>query len=127
MILLHIRDGVAKTGLIDALYGREDVENKNGSLNNTIFRLRKQLKAQGLPESSYITIQGGVCQWDESIPAEVDCCQFEHMVLKGQKEQDETLKMKIYEEACRLYPGEFLPKMFGEDWAGGEHVYYRTL
>lgn len=127
MILLHAKDGVAKTSLIDALYGREDVENKNGSLNNTIFRLRKQLKAQGLPESSYITIQGGVCQWDEAIPAEVDCCQFEDMVLRGQKEQDETLKMKIYEEACRLYTGEFLPNMIGEDWAAVQNVYYRNL
>lgn len=127
MILLHAKDGVAKTSLIDALYGREDVENKNGSLNNTIFRLRKQLKAQGLPESSYIKIEGGVCQWDEAIPAEVDCCRFEDMVLKGQKEQEEASKMQVYEEACRLYTGEFLPNMIGEDWAAVQNVYYRNL
>lgn len=53
LLLLHTQDGgISKVALIDALYGRSDVENKNGSLNNTIFRLRKQLTAAGLPESS---------------------------------------------------------------------------
>lgn len=53
LLLLHTQDGgISKAALIDALYGRSDVENKNGSLNNTIFRLRKQLTAAGLPESS---------------------------------------------------------------------------
>lgn len=46
LLLLHTQDGgISKAALIDALYGRSDVENKNGSLNNTIFRLRKQLTA----------------------------------------------------------------------------------
>ena len=62
LLLLHTQDGeISKAALIDALYGRSDVENKNGSLNNTIFRLRKQLTAAGLPESSYININGGMC------------------------------------------------------------------
>ena len=39
---LHTQDrATTKAALIDPLYGRSDVENKNGSLNNTIFRLRK--------------------------------------------------------------------------------------
>lgn len=62
MVLLCAEEGIAKTSLIDGLYGREDVENKNGSLNNTLFRLRRQLAVAGLPESSYITIQKGICQ-----------------------------------------------------------------
>lgn len=47
LILLHSQDGgISKAALIEALYGRAEVENKNGSLNNTIFRLRKQLQKQ---------------------------------------------------------------------------------
>lgn len=47
LLLLHTQDGgISKAALIDALYGRSDVENKNGSLNNTIFRLRKQPPSQ---------------------------------------------------------------------------------
>ena len=73
LLLLHTQDGgISKAALIDALYGRSDVENKNGSLNNTIFRLRKYLTAAGLPESSYININGGMCTWDPDIETSVD-------------------------------------------------------
>ena len=45
LILLHSQDGgISKVALI---------ENKNGSLNNTIFRLRKQLAAAGLRKQLY--------------------------------------------------------------------------
>ena len=103
MVLLHQEDGIAKTSLIDGLYGREDVENRNGSLNNTLFRLRRQLKAAGLPESNYINIQKGMCRWDPGIPVEIDCCRFEEKVLAGQREEETEKKMEFYREACGLY------------------------
>lgn len=44
LLLLHTQDGeISKAALIDALYGRSDVENKNGSLNNTIFSPPRKL------------------------------------------------------------------------------------
>ena len=65
LLMFHTEDGgISKAAMIDALYGRVEVENKNGSLNNTIFRLRKQLKDIGLPDSKYINIQSGMCCWD---------------------------------------------------------------
>ena len=127
MVLLCAEEGIAKTSLIDGLYGREDVENKNGSLNNTLFRLRRQLAVAGLPESSYITIQKGICQWDPQIPVEVDCVRFEKTVLEGQKETDRETQMKTFIRACDLYTGEFLPDMIGEDWATVRNIHYRNL
>ncbi len=127
MILLYQEDGIAKTTLMDALYGREEVENKNGSLNNTIFRLRKQLKAAGLPDSSYILIQGGICRWDKKIPVEADCIEFERLVLQGRREEKKEKRMKDFLESCSLYTGEFLPNMIGEDWATVRNIYYRDL
>ena len=46
LLMLHLREGIDKAELIDALYGKDGVENGNSSLNNTIFRLRRQLKRQ---------------------------------------------------------------------------------
>ena len=92
ILLLHTQDGgISKTALINALYGRTEVENKNGSLNNTIFRLRKQLKAIGLPESNYININAGMCTWDPNIQVEVDVCEFEKLVDLLHKEKRETV------------------------------------
>lgn len=126
LFLLHAQDGVSKSSLIDALYGREEVENKNGSLNNTIFRLRKQLKAAGLPESNYICIQGGMCSWDDAIPVWVDVCEFEKLVQEGQEKSGEE-RLNAYREAVSVYSGEFLPNMIGEDWVTVENVRCRDL
>ena len=108
---------MAKASLLDALYGREDVENRNGSLNNTIFRLCKQLLGAGLPKDNYITITGGMCYWTGKIPVEVDCLEFENRIEAGDQTDDPVEKIELYEQACHIYTGEFLPDMIGEDWA----------
>lgn len=123
LLLLHTQDGgISKAALIDALYGRTEVENKNGSLNNTLFRLRKQLKAAGLPESNYININGGMCTWDPEIAVWVDVCEFENLVALIRKEKRETDRLHLLMEAWKCYRGEFLPDMIGENWAAVENV-----
>ena len=128
LILLHSQDGgISKVALIEALYGRSDVENKNGSLNNTIFRLRKQLAAAGLPESSYIRINGGMCTWDPDIKVSVDVCEFKQTIEAARREKTKKNKMEIYTKAWKLYIGEFLPDMMGEDWAAVENIACRDM
>lgn len=123
LLLLHTQDGgISKAALIDALYGRTEVENKNGSLNNTLFRLRKQLKAAGLQESNYININGGMCTWDPEIAVWVDVCEFENLVALIRKEKRETDRLHLLMEAWKCYRGEFLPDMIGENWAAVENV-----
>lgn len=123
LLLLHTQDGgISKAALIDALYGRTDVENKNGSLNNTIFRLRKQLKAAGLPESNYININAGMCTWDPEIAVWVDVCEFENLVALIKKEKRENDRIHLLMEAWKSYRGEFLPDMIGESWASVENA-----
>ena len=128
LILLHSQDGgISKVALIEALYGRSDVENKNGSLNNTIFRLRKQLAAAGLPESNYIRINGGMCTWDPDIKVSVDVCEFKQTIEAARREKTKKNKMEIYTKAWKLYIGEFLPDMMGEDWAAVENIACRDM
>lgn len=104
LILLHSQDGgISKAALIEALYGRAEVENKNGSLNNTIFRLRKQLQKAGLPERNYIQINAGMCSWDENVPVSVDVCQFRKLIQNGKKEKREETRIKIWKKAWELY------------------------
>lgn len=123
LLMLHSQDGgISKAALIDALYGRTEVENKNGSLNNTIFRLRKQLKAAGLPESNYINISAGMCTWDPQIVVLVDVCEFENLIDHIKKEKRESDRIHFLREAWKCYRGEFLPDMIGENWAAVENV-----
>ena len=126
MLALHAQEGISKAGLIDALYGRETVENKNGSLNNTIFRLRRQLKAAGLPDSQYICIQNGMCTWDEAIPLWVDVCEFQNLAEKSQSKTGQE-QIRLCRKAAACYTGEFLPNMIGEAWVTVENVHCKEL
>lgn len=128
IMLLHTGDGgISKTALIEALYGRKEVENKNGSLNNTLFGLRKQLKNAGLPESNYIIINSGICTWDSQIKVSVDVLEFEQLIIQGKAEKRKEEKAQIWIRAGRLYTGEFLPDMIGEDWVAVENVRFRDM
>lgn len=128
LILLHTKgSGISKATLIEELYGRSEVENKNGSLNNTLFRLRKQLKSMGLPESNYINISAGMCQWDPEIKVYVDVCEFKEIIEAGRKEKRKQERNNIWLKAWKLYRGEFLPNMIGEDWAAVENVRCRDM
>ena len=126
LLMLHTEDGgISKAAMIEALYGRVEVENKNSSLNNTIFRLRKQLKDIGLPESKYINIQSGMCCWDENIKVWVDVCEFKRLVEQVRTEKREGDRLQLWLKIWKIYKGEFLPDMIGENWAAVENVQCR--
>lgn len=127
ILFLHLEKGIAKERLLEELYGRDDVENRNGSLNNTIFRLRKQLEAAGLPEGKYFYLKKGIYYWDSAIPVETDLSVFEKKLEESRKETDEDKKTELLKETCALYTGELLPNMTGENWAAVANIHYRDL
>lgn len=127
ILFLHLEKGIAKERLLEELYGRDDVENRNGSLNNTIFRLRKQLEAAGLPEGKYFYLKKGIYYWDSVIPVETDLSVFEKKLEESRKETDEEKKTELLKETCALYTGELLPNMTGENWAAVANIHYRDL
>ena len=100
---------------------------KQAAYNNTIFRLRKQLTAAGLPESSYNQYNGGMCTWDPDIETSVDVCDFKQTIESARHEKSQKTKMEIYAKAWKLYTGEFLPDMMGEDWAAVENIACRDM
>ena len=100
ILFLHLEKGIAKERLLEELYGRDDVENRNGSLNNTIFRLRKQLEAAGLPEDKYFYLKKGIYYWDSAIPVETDLSVFEKKLEESRKEQIAAGKTPVYDGHC---------------------------
>lgn len=118
LLLLHTQDGgISKAALIDALYGRSDVENKNGSLNNTIFRLRKQLHQY---KWWNVYLGPGYRNFSRRMRLQAD-----DRISTSRKSQ--KTKMEIYAKAWKLYTGEFLPDMMGEDWAAVENIACRDM
>ena len=127
ILLLNVGSKVSKSSLVQELYGREEVENSNGSLNNTIFRLRKFLENSSLPKDQYVIVQDGYCCWSGNVKVEMDVKEFESLVLQARKEEDAMEKVRIYTKACDAYKGEFLPQMANEEWVIVANVHFQEL
>lgn len=119
--------GFGKGDIIGFLYGREEVEEPNASLNNTIFRLRKYLEASPLPPGDYLILNEGLLRFDGGIEVDSDVWNFECAIREFEKEQDREKKADICKTACDLYQGEFLPQLSNEQWVIEKNKNYGEL
>lgn len=122
----------SKKDVAEILYGREEVEDANASLNNTIFRLRKYLKESSLPAGEYLILKDGVLRFGGEVEVESDVWSFECAAQEFEKEPDRRKKADICKRIYELYRGEFLPQLSNELWViekNREHkeIYFRTL
>lgn len=61
------------------------------------------------------------------MPVYIDALDFAGKVGAAKQETEEERKMQMLLEACRLYKGEFLPALSGEDWVIVPSVQYKKL
>lgn len=119
--------GFGKRDIMEFLYGREEVEDPNASLNNTIFRLRKYLDASQLPSGDYLILNDGVLYFDGGIQVDSDVWNFECGVREFEKEQDRRKKAAAGQAACDFYQGDFLPQMSNEQWVIERNRAYKEM
>ena len=116
-----------KKDIAEILYGSEQVEDMNASLNNTIFRLRKYLRQSPLPEGEYLVLSGGALRFDGGIGVESDVWSFTCAGEAFQAERNERDKAEICKRAYALYRGEFLPSLANELWVIEKSREYKNL
>lgn len=125
-ILVQFKDkGVARSRLLDMLYGREDILNPGNNLRVTVHRLKKLIRDAGLPEGEYIRTEGGVYYWSAPIETVVDTHEFERLVDLADGCQDEAERAAYMEQACHLYKGELLPEFAGDEWVVIQSIAYQ--
>ncbi len=129
LILLCAGDqGVHRDELLRVLYEGNDVVQASNSFRAIVFRLRKALVASGLPEGEYITVKNGRYRWEaENLEVHLDVDEFEQIINCGLKEQDPFKRKELLERAEKLYQGEFLPAMIGENWVAILNNKYQKL
>lgn len=108
--------GFDKKDIMGFLYGWEEVEDPNASLNNTIFRLRKYLEASPLPPGDYLILSEGVLRFGSAVPVESDVWKFESLAREFEEEQNRQKKAEYCEKAFEIYQNEFLPQLSNEQW-----------
>lgn len=122
LMLIYTENGVGKDDLIRILYEHVDSAQASNLLRALIFRLRKNLIAAGLPDEPYIINEDGVYRWKaEKVMLFLDTTEFQQVIQTAQEENQPWKKKLLYETADRLYQGEFLPDMIGDEWAAVEN------
>ena len=116
-----------KKDIAEILYGSEQVEDTNASLNNTIFRLRRYLKESPLPERDYLILSGGTLCFDGGVEVESDVWSFECAAREFESEQDDRKKAEFCKRACELCRGVFLPQLSSEQWVIEKSKEYEKL
>lgn len=110
------QDGIPRTELIEDLFGREELSNVANNLRVTVHRLKKMLVDAGLTEYDYVKTEDGYYRWNSPMKLSLDVADFLDTLKRAERESSESRKIDLLEEACRMYRGEFLPALSGEDW-----------
>lgn len=127
-ILLYTKEtGIQRTRLLEYLYSRDELADMANNLRVTSHRLKKMLVDAGMPEYDYIQIKKGIYKWVSPMEVEVDVLNFAKLIEQAEETQEIESQMELLESACRIYKGEFLPELSGEDWALLESVEYKKV
>lgn len=121
------QDGIPRTELIEDLFGREELSNAANNLRVTVHRLKKMLAETGLPEYDYVKTEDGYYRWNSPMKLSLDVADFLEALKQAEQESSESRKIDLLEAACRMYRGEFLPALSGEDWVIIKSVQYKEL
>lgn len=117
----------SKSKIVEDLYGCEEVEDTNASLNNTIFRLRKYLRSSQLPPGEYLILKDGMLRFDGGIAVDSDAWVVECAAQALTEERDRRKRAELCEEICALYRGEFLPQISNELWVIEKSKEYKGI
>ena len=126
--LLMISPGfqISKEKLMADIYKSGEFNNRNNSVNNAIYRLRKMLTDAGVPGDEYIAIENGNCVWKEDIPVQVDTVEFKRLLCwQAAVLCREARLPEVYEVYHHLLHPGFLLTI--EEWAIPENLHYKEL
>ena len=128
LILLYSGSaGITRNRLMEDLYGREELSDASNNLRVTIHRLKKMLVEAGLPEHEYIVSSNGIFYWDSPMETVVDVDVFKKLITHADYEKNPKNKLELLKQACRMYGGEFLIKLSGDEWVLMESVQCKKL
>lgn len=126
ILMLDPLHQVSKEKLMADLYKYHEFNNKNNSLNNVIYRLRRLLSDAGIPGEACITVEDGICRWNSQIPVYVDALEFADCLAESSLAEGEE-KKRCLRQAWLLYRGDILPGNSMEEWAILEYSHYKQL
>lgn len=128
-IMVNRHKEISMDGLIQTLWGEDEIENPANALKNLAYRLRTTLKQSlGLNEDEYIVYKHGAYTWNKDIPCIVDVDRLEAAYKAAQQKsisEDELLAH--YKNIIDIYKGNFMPQSSFKEWIIPLTVYYQRI
>lgn len=127
-MLAHREQTLTTDEISVALWQEEEVDNPANALKNLMYRLRATLKKY-FGDVEFITTSRGSYCWNSEIELKVDAEQFKELINMAKEEEGENNALAIcyYEEAIRLYQGDFMPKLVELHWVVTLNTYYHSM
>ena len=127
ILLYYGEQGIAREKLLSLLYGRDELADAANNLRVTVHRLKKMIVEAGLPEAEYVNIKKGIYSWQAPMKTIVDARTFTALYKEEEASDDARHKEELLKEICRMYHGEFLPDLSGEEWVLIESIQYKKI
>ena len=127
-LVAHLGHPVHREALIEYLWPDVDENHGRERLKVTVYFLRRQLRAAGLPDDVVQTAGKTYLLNDETVW--VDVAAFQRLVAQGatlQREQRWDAALKLYEEAQHLYRGDYMEEDIYADWCAAERERLREI
>jgi len=120
---------ISNDDLIATLWPDDSSDNPANALKNLVYRIRTIFKSQQIPYSKEIIIsKHGSYSWNNALPCQVDCEQFEELYKSaGKSDLSPRERIDRYQKAIALYKGDFLPRSSYEEWVVPISAYYHGL
>ena len=127
-LMFHFgKDGASRSLIKSTLFEDRDIEDVSHAIRNVLYNMRKNLKAHGLPDASFVKQSRGVYYWTDEIPVVEDAREFEHLVSEALLETDLQKQAALLAEACSSYSGRFFAGRDNVPWIYQEGERYRAL
>lgn len=130
LLLKAERQGISWKKLAEMVSGRsEDHRKQHNNLRQQMRTLRNLMKhLPGLPEGKLVVgTSRGIYYFSLDYPVETDTGRIDRLYQKMRDVTGGDERKEILQEICRLYTGEFLPALLGEEWAIVEGARYQSI
>jgi len=128
-LVAHVGRDVHRERLVELLWPEEgDARRAAGRLKVTVYALRRELRRAGLGEEAIATVGHAYVLRREV--AWVDADAFERRVIEGTSHERRGRRaeaLRCYEDARRLFRGDYLEEALYADWCAEERERLREL
>ena len=128
LLMFHFgKEGASRSLIKNTLFEDRDIEDVSHAIRNVLYNMRKNLKAHGLPDASFVKQSKGIYYWTDEVEVIEDAREFERLVSEALLEENLDKQAALLADAAGSYSGRFFAGRDNVPWIYQESERYRAL